>query len=67
MSATREPWSDADEVLLALDRWTASERAFVAVVRLANERGMTWREIAALTGIPRATLNRWSQQEETKP
>lgn len=51
---------DTDEVLLALDRWQCAEQAFVAVITLANERGMSWRRLEEVTGIPFQTLYRWA-------
>ena len=56
---TEAETSDEDEVLRALERWETAERVFVAVAKVANERGMTWRAMSELTGIPTPTLHRW--------
>jgi hypothetical protein len=48
-----------ERVRKAQAEWGRAEQTFMDALREANDNGMSWRELAKVTGIPCPTLHRW--------
>jgi DNA-directed RNA polymerase specialized sigma24 family protein len=62
--------ADADDITVAIIHF-AQQRSTLQIVagRLIaelNRRGMSFREIAALTGLPKSTVDRWAAPFKTQ-
>jgi DNA-directed RNA polymerase specialized sigma24 family protein len=59
--------ADATLIAAAQEAWRRRQvntQAGAAVIAALNERGLSYREIARLTGIPAPTAHRWARPPE---